>query len=189
MSAGAERCDDDELRDIAGLIANASDEDALRLLDRAVVTWPRDARLRFLRGSIAAQAGQYDRAVDDFRLSIDIEPYLDIARFQLGLLHLTSGRPHDALDVWALLDRLSDDDCLKLFKRGLAAMIEDRFPECIQWLQEGIERNNRFPPLSRDMQMVITQVRSIAAGTSSSVQGESAGHVLLAGYLQSKTKH
>ena len=191
MSISARRCDHDVLQQIVARVSASEDDEALVVLDQALAEWPEDARLRFLRGSIQAQTAQYDVAVKDFETAVALDPGFDIARFQLGLLHLSSGRPGRALRVWESLDRLGDTDCLKLFKTGLAYLIDDRFDDCVRLLQSGITNNSQFPPLNRDMQMVIDRIatRSAAAADSDATSDDTSMHVLLTGYLHSKTKH
>ena len=191
MSVTDRQCDPNTLQQIVARVSASEDDEALVVLDQALAEWPEDARLRFLRGSIQAQSAQYDIAMKDFETAVTLDPEFDIARFQLGLLHLTSGRPGRALRVWERLDRLDDTDCLKLFKTGLAYLIDDRFEDCVRLLQAGISNNSQFPPLNRDMQMVIDRLHAHHAVVSESeVKSEDPSmHVLLSGYLHSKTKH
>jgi tetratricopeptide (TPR) repeat protein len=191
MNVPARQCDHDVLQQIVARVAAMEDDEALVVLDQALADWPEDARLRFLRGSIQAQTARYDIAEKDFETALALDPGFDIARFQLGLLHLTSGRPGRALRVWEPLDRLDDADCLRLFKTGLTYLIDDRFDDCVRLLQDGIAKNTQFPPLNRDMQMVIDRLseqRAAVSEADAAAQDKSM-HVLLTGYLHSKTKH
>lgn len=188
-------CDPDSLHALVAAVSDDDNDAAVARLTEALARWPEDPRLHFLLASCLAESRRYDAAVSGFEAAIALQPEFAIARFQLGLLHLTSGRAAVALGVWADLDRLEERDALRLFKRGLAALIEDRAAECIELLQQGVAVNQAYPPLNRDMQLVIERARAALAGTTaesslpSAAQATGSGHVLLAEYLSSKTKH
>ncbi len=95
-----------------------SSEDGLKELDTLVQAFPDDARLHFLHGSLNADLKNYEKAVEDFGRSVEMDPDFHIARFQYGLLLFCLDRQQAALEAWASLEALDDDDCLLLFKRG-----------------------------------------------------------------------
>jgi hypothetical protein len=109
-----------------------------------------------------------------------LNPQLDIARFQLGLLHLTMARPDHAQSVLAPLESLDDSAALKHFKRRLEALMRDDFAQCIVHLRNGIELNKENEPLNRDMSMLMDhvaaaagQMKSDAAKSADDASGES----------------
>jgi tetratricopeptide (TPR) repeat protein len=120
---------------------------------------PNRGDIRYLLGARWASAGRYDLAVEEMSRAIELDPMLNTARLQLGLLHLTSGRPAEAVAAWRGLERLSDSDPLRLFARGLEALLRDDFAVCVQWLEMGIRANHSNEPLNRDMALVIDRVR------------------------------
>ena len=144
-------------------------------LRRAVVNDPRNAELRYLLGAEMAQQKDYDGAVMEMSSAIALNPLLHVARFQLGLLHLTMARPDHAIAVLGPLENLSDASALKFFKRGLEALIEDKFEKCVDNLRTGIELNRENAPLNRDMTMLLERVLKIApTNDASHAQSEAA---------------
>lgn len=135
-----------------------SEDLSVEALRRAVVNEPRNAELRYLLGAEMAQQQDYDGAVMEMSAAIALNPLLHVARFQLGLLHLTMARTDHASSVLAPLEDLDDSAALKHFKRGLDALMRDDFAHCITHLREGIERNRENAPLNRDMSMLIERV-------------------------------
>ena len=135
-------------------------------LRRAVVNDPRNAELRYLLGAEMAQQKDYDGAVMEMSAAIALNPLLHVARFQLGLLHLTMARPDHATTVLGPLENLDESSALKHFKRGLEALMRDDFANCIVHLREGIERNTDNPPLNRDMQLLAAKVGDALAASS-----------------------
>src|SRR3954451_9538247 len=132
-------------------------------LRKAVLNDPRNAELRYLLAAEYAQAGDYDSAVLEFSAAIALNPLLHVARFQLGLLHLTLGQPHHTTAVLAPLESLDDTAFLKHFKRGLESLIQDNFDACLQSLEKGIELNTVLPPLNRDMRLLIDKIHASLA--------------------------
>lgn len=163
--------------------------EALALLDRAVREHPADPRPLLVLAAELVHAKQLDRAEAAYLLALQRAPAFEIARFQLGLLLLTSGRPAAAFATWAPLDRLEENDPLRLFKRGLEALAQDQFEPARQLLIAGIAANDVNPALSRDMEKVLARIAEIQAGAAGGA-GKSPGgaassgdnHVLVSSY-------
>lgn len=189
-------CDPAALQVLVEAVAAADDATALRQLDDALARWPTDGRLHFLRASLLAETQRFDEAATAFAAALAHDPALHIARFQLGLLLLSSGHTEAALQVWQPLDALDPADPLRLFRRGLTALTAERFAEAVDLLRQGIAVNTAFPPLNRDMQGVIERASALRAPAPAATTpapapsaAESARHLLLAEYLASKTRH
>ncbi len=118
---------------------------------------PTEAETRYLRGADLAQAGHYESAVQEMQAAVQLQPSLHTASLQLGLLLLTMNKPSEALAAWQPLDRLDDGAALRLFKRGLEALVHEDFELCIRLLTEGIAANTANPALNRDMNLVIAR--------------------------------
>lgn len=153
-------CDDDRLQALLGAI-QANDQDDLRQIDRLVDEFPDDPRLHFLRGSVLASIGRPIEALPELKRAVELAPDFAIARFQLGFFQLTSGEPLDALGTWGPIALLPGDHYLRFFVGGLTHLIRDDFDDAVARLEEGIALNDENPVLNRDMQLIITQVRSL----------------------------
>jgi tetratricopeptide (TPR) repeat protein len=88
--------------------------DALLAIEDLLAAYRRDPRLHFLRGSVLASLKRYDEAMPAMQQAIEIAPDFAIARFQLGLLQLTSGLAAPALTTWGRLALLPEDHYLSL---------------------------------------------------------------------------
>jgi len=132
----------------------------LEALEQSEHNYAQNADVRYLFAAALAHAKRYEEAVAEMTAAIELKPSLHTARLQLGLLHMTMAQPTQALSAWAPLEELEDDSALKLFKRGLEALIHEQLYDCVQWLEAGILRNATNPPLSRDMRAVIDRVLS-----------------------------
>lgn len=138
----------------------SADQTAPELADlrRAAINDPRNGVLRYLLAAELAHAHDYDGALLEFSAAIALEPSLDIARFQLGLLHLTMTQTDHALTVLAPLENLAEDNPLKHFQRGLVALIQNDLTAFSRSMQRGIELNTENQALQRDMQMLLDHV-------------------------------
>ena len=106
MSESTPLCSETVLQGLLATVADADGAIAMSQLDMALARWPTDARLHFLRASLLAEAQRFDEAVTAFAAALAHDPELHIARFQLGLLLLSSNHTEAALRVWAPLDAL-----------------------------------------------------------------------------------
>lgn len=159
------------------------------ILDRLISAHPGDSRLYFLRGSVLAGLGRIDEALESMTRAVEITPGYDVARFQLGFLHLTSGNPVTAEQTWApLLIHLAPGHCLSLFVQGLSHLIRDEFEATLTNLKDGISRNTELPQMNSDMQLIIDKVEALLAPQDPADASTSATHLLLQQY-KSTTKH
>jgi tetratricopeptide (TPR) repeat protein len=164
-TTGAGICPNDQMEDLLSYLRTGGSDGEHRVAG-LIASYPRDGRLQFLRGSMLATGKQYDEARAAMRAAIDLAPYFWLARFQLGLLELTSGLPAEAIQTWAPLRDLAADNPLRLFSDGLQALIRDEFAEAVGKLRQGIGANIDNPPLNSDMQMMIDKIQSADGGSS-----------------------
>ncbi|MGC3998599.1 MAG: hypothetical protein QM767_14510 [Anaeromyxobacter sp.] len=164
---------------------------AQQLLAQAADEYPRDPRPLLLLAAEFMHEGQVDRAEAAYVFALHRAPDFAIARFQLGLLQWTSGRPAAAIATWAPLDALDPAEPLRLFKQGLTALAQDQFEDARRWILEGIAHNSVNLPLNRDMQMVLDRMASAGLGAGAPPAQPPAAappaeggqeHVLISGY-------
>ncbi|MFC5475511.1 hypothetical protein [Paraherbaspirillum soli] len=183
-------CDDDTLKNLLAKIGQGSAAD-LHLIDSTLAQWPQDARLYFLRGSIRAGLQQYDAAIADMIASLTLNPNDIITRFQLGFLYLTCADAARAVATWRALEGLNAAHPIRLFVDGLRNLAEDRFAEAEASLKAGISSNQQWPEINRNMQLILAKIPPSGTGATQAADAEHQdnGHLLLSGYLTSKTTH
>ncbi|UGQ47983.1 tetratricopeptide repeat protein [Massilia endophytica] len=136
-------------------------EQAVALLEQAIVRAPANALAHALLGAEYAQLGRPDDGCAHLEQALQCDPSLHVARFQLGLLHLTSGRGADARAVWGALDALGPEHFLYLFKEGLLAVAAERLDEGRRLLQRGMAWNHTNLPLNRDMAAIVAKLEAM----------------------------
>lgn len=134
-------------------------ENAVLLLKRLLAQEPENTRALYLLGAEHAQIGLYDRAKEEIRKAIDLDPSMHAARFQLGLLHISSGEVSSGLEVLAPLSRVADNEPFYSFARGLEFLVRDEFTECRDALEQGISANNTNVPLNDDMRKILEAIK------------------------------
>lgn len=147
-------------------------KNARSLLLTAMALSPDSPVPSYLLACDYAQNREYDLAEGAFISALQLQPGLAIARFQLGLLQLTNGRPAAALSTWAPLRELPESDPLRLFKTGLEQMALDQFDEAKLNLRRGLDANLENPALNRDMQMMIDAIQSHQDATAAAGQSD-----------------
>jgi Tfp pilus assembly protein PilF len=112
---------------------------ALVLLKELLLAEPDHEIANGMLAGIYAQLKMTERAAEGYRRVLKINPQNPLARFQLGLLELTSGQPQEALHTLrpSLKDR---QDFLAHFYSGLALMELNRPDEARELLQRAAER-------------------------------------------------
>lgn len=172
---------------------------ALARIAALLSEYPDDPRLYFLKGSLLAAQKHYDEGRVAMRRAVELSSGYDIARFQLGLLELSSG---DAEAADATLQPLADtpgEGALSLFALGLRHLARDNFDQAEALLRRGIEVNIDYPLVSRDMELMLAGIAEARAkeaneahrpsADAGSEEDVSAAHLLLKRYADKSTKH
>jgi tetratricopeptide (TPR) repeat protein len=190
-----EDLDADELLHLAILASNqAKHEESISLLKRAQNKAPKQGNIHYLLGAEHAQIGLYDRAAEEMTKAIELDPNLHTASFQLGLLHMTSGRVDEATKAWSHLDSLGQKNPLYLFKTGLMHLARDEFEPSMDNLRKGIQLNKTNDALNRDMLRVLGDVEKLVGAAKANAtpakeqpkQDGAANHVLLSAYRKNR---
>lgn len=173
------RSSDMDVDELLMLAARATRRDetqrALDYVSRALQLQPTNAAALHLRGGLHASLRDYGRALQDFERAVECDPDLGVARFQLGLLHLTSGRITEADAAWQRLDELAESHPLRLFKQGMLHLVRDEFQDCLEALQRGMTANRENQSLNRDMQVIVTRVQAALEENAGSASSQEAG--------------
>lgn len=155
------------------------------------------AEVLFLLGSEYAQVGMIEQARHNLQRSVDLAPHHALARFQLGLLQLTSGLPDLAEAAWAPLEALDPTEpqaaSLQAFRRGLCHLIRDEFAATIDELERGMSLNVENPALNANMQRMVDAVRVAlsrsdatrpATGADAETEDAQPGHLFVNAYTR-----
>lgn len=181
-------CPDEQLAEALAL-AGDDESAAIMKIEALLGAHPADPRLHFLGGSLLAAQGRYPEARVAMARSIEIAPDFAIARFQLGLLELSSG---DAAAADATLEPLAEaesEDALTLFARGLRHLARDELASAVALLREGMRVNRDHPLVSRDMQLIVDQIEQAGAQPDEPAEEMSAAQMLLQQHAAKSTKH
>ena len=126
---------------------------------------PTHARAMYLLAAQHAEIGLYERAIDGMKSALAIDPALEIARFQLGLLLLDANRRGEAKENLAALSS-SQDPGLSSFAAALIALADDDLHGAREKLALGLTQS-RNPPVAALMRRILAGLK--AAGEAAVV--------------------
>ena len=175
------QCGDEQMREIL-VTADADTMAGMAAIDAALGTFPNDARLHFLKGSMLIGEKRFIAAHSALAKAVALAPDFHLARFQLGFFELTSGEAETALGTWQPLHALPEGNYLKVFVNGLEHLVADRFEDCTQTLRRGMALNSDNLPLNADMQLIIDRCEEIL-GTGGTDGAADAGAVSATSFL------
>lgn len=181
---------EDELLHLALNSMQESDrEQAMLHLKKLIARNPKNGKALFLLGSLHADIGMYDLAIEELSEAVRNEPGIAAAHFQLGLLYATSGNIAEAEKAWAIFDREDENNPYLLFKRGILHLANNRFEECLRDLRSGIQNNLENLPLNQNMQQLIDAVEADLNNPLQSREQDGSpqkqgSHILLSAYNQ-----
>lgn len=177
----------ERLRQALASGAAGDTDNTIALLRQAMAEEPASPLPHFLLGAEYAQTGRIDEALRAYAAATVLAPGFHIARYQMGLLQMTSGNVALALVTWQPLFGLAPDQPLRAFVHGFAALVNDRFAEALGHFREGMSLNTDNAPLNADIQLVIDRIEALPPAqppdASAEPAEEDASHVLLSNYL------
>jgi tetratricopeptide (TPR) repeat protein len=151
----------EEALSVAVAALEAGSDDAEQALDRLVATYPRDARLHFMKGSILAGVGRSIEAHRSLAKAVELAPDYSLARYQLGFFELTSGEAQKALGTWGPLLAESEESYLRKFVEGMTHLIRDEFARAIATFEEGVVLNVDNEPMNNDIRLLIAECHKL----------------------------
>lgn len=141
-------------------------EQAIQLWQQASAHVPHAGMPHFLIGSEYAAQGQISAAENAFANAVLLAPALLLARYQLGLLLMSTERMATALVVWQPLLTIGEADpiapALAQFVRGHAALAQNNPTQAVAHFNAGIELNTTHAPVSDDIRKLIQRVQASA---------------------------
>ncbi|HEX8611904.1 MAG TPA: tetratricopeptide repeat protein [Telluria sp.] len=134
---------------------------SLSYLKEAVGRADATAPAHLLLGAGYAQLQMYDRAAAEMESALAVDPTFAIARFQLGLLQLTSGDGERAMSTLLPLQELDEQHALHQFGSGLIHLMRNEFAATLACMARGMELNTDNPALNTDMQLIVDKVNAL----------------------------
>lgn len=180
-------CPDDTLNELIA-VASADDERGLAKLATLIAVHGNDARLHFLQGSLLAGLRRYPQAHAAMAEAVRIAPDYAIARFQLGLLELSSGEAAAADTTLLPLSEDPNGGALAVFARSLRHLARDEFDQAADLIGRGMANNPEHPLVNRDMELILARIRELRA-ESAPPESMSAAHMLLRQDAKKSTRH
>jgi Flp pilus assembly protein TadD len=171
--------------------------EASTLLAAASELRPEAPEPHYLRAANFAATGDFAAAEAEFSACLALAPHLAIARFQFGLLYVTTGRPDAARSVWEPL--LATRHPLSWFARAMLAILHGDRTNADAWIRQGLQTHRENAPLNANMAALLEKLAQLDSGPSTAGQpGEQSGpvpgetpadpdsstHLLIASYTQ-----
>ncbi len=169
---------------------------AMGYLKDALTQEPSNAIAHYLLAAEHAEIGLYERAIAGMEEALRLEPGIEIAQFQLGLLYLQTNQPDSALSRFQTLAAQAQDPSLKIFAQAYECMISAQGQGAAELLREGLAlcQNEH---LRGDMQRVLASLdaQATTAAPTADTQADTsadkaaANTLLLSAYRDTLDSH
>lgn len=162
-----------ELYHLAIKASSESDrEKSIVLLKRFLQTKEGDtheiSHAHYLLGAEYADIRMFEEGLSQMRKAVDINPSLDAAHFQIGLIMSLTGKTEDAEKAWQPIIQKKDETLdLYLFVQGLAALNNNQPDQAVMLIEKGLDQHTTNPPLRQDMIKLRDKVKNKLAGAGS----------------------
>ena len=161
-----------------------SQDNALKVIDAAIVQYPGYASLFFLRASEQAENGEFQLALSDFATALVLEPEFHLARLQYIFCSISLQQTM-ALPV-LLQPLLQLDDCaVKCYADALVAILQGNAELKDQMLQQAGQFADAVAPIAENIrQLMINLPDAVLEPTISPEQDGVISSILLDVYQQ-----
>jgi hypothetical protein len=120
------------------------------------------------------------------------DPARYIARFQLGLLQVTSGKAHLGVLTWQPLLELSEKNALRWYVAGYIKLISNQFETALDLFTNGLSLHQDNTALELDIRMTISRINETQRTSSRELDKSDENnnaHFLISNYVGFSTKH
>ncbi|SDA93531.1 TPR repeat-containing protein [Pseudomonas sp. NFACC15-1] len=141
---------------------NGDHHAALNYLNAALEIEPKHAAVHYFRAAEHAELGMLERAHAEMIEALELDPEMDIARFQLGLLSLQLSKLDEARNAFNSLLNTSQDMSLGEFSGAYLELLDERTSNAITRLIQGLT-DCPNPALKADMERVLASLSDTVA--------------------------
>lgn len=158
------------------------EENAIKVIDAAIVQYPGYASLFFLRASEHAENGEFQLALNDFATALVLEPEFHLARLQYIFCSISLQQTM-ALPV-LLQPLLQLDDCaVKCYANAVVAVLQGNDEIREQSLNHAEQFADAVSPIAENIrQLIINQPKASAPLSNDSEQNGVISSILLEVY-------
>ena len=138
--------------------------------------------MRYFQAAEYAELGLFPRAILCMTEVLELDPAMDLARFQLGLLHLQQQATEQARSTFETLFANGTDESLRTFADAYVSLIDDAQQVAIGKFERGLAISENLP-LKGDMVRVLATLKpETAAPAIEATPAESNAPVFLGAY-------
>lgn len=138
---------------------------SLTYLHEALRLEPRNARATYMLATQHVRLGLVERGVRGLQTALALDPTMEPARFQLGLILVSMQRPAPAREQFSLL-LASPDAVLSNYAAAMLAMIDGDFAQARQKISSGLTCAQTNAELAGVMKRLLDELPSAEAARS-----------------------
>lgn len=142
---------------------------SMTYLKEALEREPANGRALYLLAVQHAELGLQERAIRELKAVLDIEPAMELARFQLGLLLLDRRRPAEAKQEFARLETTRDES-LRTCCEALSAFADNDLLTAKEKLAAALAKPLSNPALTVMMQKLLEAFSGQPSGRAAEAQ-------------------
>ena len=145
--------------------ANRNPHACIGYLKESLALEPRNPKAVYLLAIQHAEIGLIERGIAGLTQALALDPKLEIARLQLGLLMLDRGRTVEAREQFSM-PQASADEALRTFAEGMVLAIDGKLTPASEKMKTGLGMQTANGALRPLMQEVLTRLEKMqsAAG-------------------------
>lgn len=156
---------------------------ALNYLNQALEHEPNNPAIRYFLAAEHAELGLFERACSGMEEALALDPSMDVARFQLGLLYLQLQRNDEARGTFSTLHSQTHEESLRAFADAYLQLLDEKREDAIELFERGLAACEN-PALKGDMTRVLASLKNDNTDAPTEASSETGAPVFLGAYRE-----
>ncbi|MCZ4324661.1 tetratricopeptide repeat protein [Pseudomonas anguilliseptica] len=156
---------------------------ALNYLNQALQHEPNNPAIRYFLAAEHAELGLFERACSGMEEALELDPSMDVARFQLGLVYLQLQRTEEARHAFSTLHSLAQEENLKAFADAYLHLLDEKREDAIELFERGLADCENLA-LKGDMTRVLASLKNVDQPVALETDSEAETPIFLGAYRE-----
>lgn len=156
---------------------------ALNYLNQALEHEPNNPAIRYFLAAEHAELGLFERACSGMEEALELDPSMDVARFQLGLVYLQLQRTEEARNAFRTLHSQAQEESLKAFADAYLHLLDEKHEDAIELFELGLADCENLS-LKGDMSRVLASLKGVDQAAGLEADSEAETPIFLGAYRE-----
>lgn len=130
---------------------------SMEYLHKCIEMEPQNPQAIYLLAAEHAELGLFERAISGMETALAIDPGMDMASFQLGMLYSRNGQNDKAAELWTRIKEGSPDAALQMHSSAMLELLAENYQDALVYIKKGLMYEGDNPALGEMMRNLMVE--------------------------------